>query len=149
MLLKDLCTLDVVYCEPTTSALSAARLMRARHVGDLVVVDEAHGDREPIGVVTDRDIVIEVLGKDLDPAKVSVRQIMRTPVIVAQWSEDVATAIERMRTHGVRRIPVMGEGGKLAGILCFDDLILQLASDANALAEVVRREHSHEQRTRR
>lgn len=149
MLIKDLCTLDVVYVEPATSALAAARLMRERHVGDLVVVDEARGAQEPIGVVTDRDIVIEVLGKDLDPAKVSVRQIMRTPVVVAQSNEDVATAIERMRAHGVRRIPVMGGDGTLAGILCFDDLILQLASDASALAEVVRREHIHEQRTRR
>lgn len=107
MLLNEICTPDVVYCSVDSTALAAARLMRERHVGDVVVVDEPNGDQTPIGVVTDRDIVIEVIAKEQDPAKVTVREIMRTPVVVAHATEEVSEAVERMKAHGVRRIPVM------------------------------------------
>src|SRR5579884_4065672 len=105
MLLKDLCTPDVVSCSPDCNALHAARLMRLRHVGDVVVVDDAESKRSPIGVVTDRDIVVEVLGNELDPAKITLREIMRKPAVIACTSEDVMQAVERMRIHGVPRIP--------------------------------------------
>jgi CBS domain-containing protein len=149
MLLKELCTPDVVYCTPEMRVVAAARLMRQRHVGDLVVVDEPEGDQTPIGIVTDRDIVVEVLGKELNPNSVTVREIMRTPAVIASESEDAATAIERMKVHGVRRMPVMGADHKLAGIVCLDDLLKQLAADVNALVEIMAREQGHEHRTRR
>jgi len=149
MLLKEICTPDVVYCTVDTTAATVARLMRERHVGDVVVVEDAEGDQTPIGVVTDRDLVVEVLAKERDPAKVKVREIMRAPIVVAHASEDVHQALERMTVHGVRRIPVMGEHMKLAGILCLDDLLKRLAADAVALAAIVAREQDREQRTRR
>ena len=149
MLLKDLCTPDVVVCTPESSVLHAARLMRQHHVGDVVVVEDTEMDPSPIGVVTDRDIVIEVLGKELDPAHVTLRQIMKTPAVIASTSEDVAQAVERMKTHGVRRIPVVDETSRLAGILCLDDLVKRLAADATTLAEVIAREQDREHRTRR
>lgn len=149
MLLKEICTLDVVYCDPNITVLAAARLMRQRHVGDVIVVDDPKNDQTPIGMVTDRDIVVEVLGKELDPAKVAVREIMRTPVVVASTSEDVSRAIERMKVHGVRRIPVMDEHRKLAGVLSLDDLLRQFATDAAALAEIVSSEQNREHRLRR
>lgn len=149
MLLKDLCTPDVISCTGDSTVLHAARLMRQHHVGDVVVVDEAETDRSPIGVVTDRDIVVEVLGKELDPARVTLRQIIRTPVVIASTSEDIAQAVERMRYHGVRRIPVVDESSRLAGILCLDDLLKRLAADAAILAEVVTREQDREHRARR
>jgi CBS domain-containing protein len=149
MLLKELCTPNVVYCGPQTSTLSAARLMRERHVGDVVVVDDPEGDQTPAGVVTDRDIVVEVLARELDPAKVTVRDIMHTPVVIGRSSEDASQAIERMKAHGVRRMPVLDDRRKLAGIVCLDDLFRQLAADAGALAEIVVREQSREHRLRR
>jgi CBS domain-containing protein len=149
MLLKEICTPDVVYCAPQTTALAAARLMRQKHVGDVVVVEDEDGDQLPIGIVTDRDIVVEVLGKELDPAKACVRDIMRTPVVVGRTSENISQAIERMKMHGVRRIPVIDEYGKLAGILSLDDLVRRLASEAAALAEVLERGKDREHRTRR
>ena len=149
MLLKELCTPDVVYCTADTTAAGAARLMRERHVGDVVIVEDAEGDQTPIGVVTDRDLVVEVLAKERDPAKVKVRDIMRTPLVVAHVSEDISEALERMKVHGVRRIPVMDESMKLAGIFCLDDLIKRLAADAVSLAAVVAREQDRENRTRR
>ncbi len=149
MLVKEICTPDVVYCSAETTALAAARLMRQKHVGDVVVVEDEDGDQMPIGVVTDRDIVLEVLGKELEPAKTLVRDVMRTPVVIGRASEDVSEVIDRMKSHGVRRIPVMDEYGKLAGILCLDDLVKRLAAEAAALAEVVTREQDREHRTRR
>ena len=149
MLLSEICTPDVVYCSADSTALAAARLMRERHVGDVVVVDEPNGDQTPIGVVTDRDIVVGVIAKDQDPAKVIVREIMRTPVVVAHATEEVSEAVERMKVHGVRRIPVMGESQRLVGILCLDDLLKQIVTDAGALVDIVSREQSREHRTRR
>lgn len=149
MLLKDLCTTDVVYCGPELRVPGAALLMRQKHVGDLVVVTDPDGDQTPIGMVTDRDIVVEVLGKGLDPHTLTVRDIMRSPTVIARDSDDATQAMERMRAHGVRRMPVMAENRKLVGIVSLDDLLRQLAADANALVEIIAREQSNEHRTRR
>jgi CBS domain-containing protein len=149
MLLKDLCTPDVVYCTPRTTILDAARLMRQRHVGDVIIVEDEESEQTPLGLITDRDIVVEVLAQERDPATVMVRDIMRTPVIIAHASEDAADALERMKRHGVRRIPVMSEKRRLAGIVTLDDLVRQLAVDAAALAEVIVREQDREHHTRR
>jgi CBS domain-containing protein len=149
MLLKDICSPDVAYCSSDTDVLTAARMMRQRHVGDLVIVNDADGDQTPLGIVTDRDIVVEVLGKELDPRSVKVRDIMRTPAVIAGDSEDATQAIARMKSHGVRRIPVLGEHRKLVGIITLDDLIRGLAAQASALADVIEREQGNEQRRRR
>ena len=149
MLLKDLCTPDIASCAPGTTVLSAARTMRRLHVGDLVVVDDAGGTATPLGVITDRDIVVEVLGRELDPATVRVEEVMRKPVVLVHGSEDATQAVERMRAHGVRRVPVVGDDRRLIGIVSLDDLLRQLAADATALAQVVTSEQSHERRTRR
>ena len=149
MKLKELCTPDVVYCTAQISALHAARLMRERHVGDLVIIDESEQTPAPIGIVTDRDIVVEVLAKDLDPATTPVGQIMRTPLVIARTSEEADNALERMRAHGVRRIPVLDEHEQLTGILSLDDLLKRLAADAAVLADIVAREQDREHRLRR
>jgi len=149
MLLKDVCTVDVVCCGPDTRITDAAHLMRQKHVGDLIVVDEPDGDRVPVGVVTDRDIVVEVLGKDLDPAATRLADIMRTPVVIASENEDTAVAVERMRVHGVRRIPVVGRGGALVGVITLDDLLKLFAADVDALLDVVIKGQAREHRARR
>jgi CBS domain-containing protein len=149
MLLKEICTPEVVCCTPGTSVLAAARLMRQRHVGDLVVVEDPDGDQSPLGIVTDRDLVVEVLALERNPASVTVREVMRKPVVVAGCDEEAGKAAERMKMHGVRRVPVMGNNRKLAGIVSLDDLLVQLAADANVLVDVVAREQGQEHRSRR
>jgi CBS domain-containing protein len=149
MLLKDIFTARAVCCGSDITATAAARLMREHHVGDLLVVShDDNADQEPIGIVTDRDITIEVLGQERDPAKVRVHEFMRRPVVIGHTSEDTSQILERMKIHGVRRIPVM-EGTRLVGIVSLDDLLRQFAIDAGALADVVAREQGREQRTRR
>jgi CBS domain-containing protein len=150
MQLKDICTPDAAYCERKTTTLRAAEIMRQKHVGDLVVVvDDASDERTPVGIITDRDIVVKVLGNERDPSRVSAGDVMKTPVVVANHTDDVSDAIARMRAHRVRRLPVVGPHGRLIGIVTLDDLLRQLVNDAGALLEIVASEQDQEQRTLR
>jgi CBS domain-containing protein len=149
MLLKEVCTPNVVCCGPQTTALEAARLMRHRHVGDLVVVDNPNDEGVPLGVVTDRDLVVEILGNGLDPGTTMVGSLMRKPVVIAHESEDTAQVIERMRTHGVRRVPVVGRDGQAVGIVTLDDLLRLFVADAGALLDIMTKGRTNEERARR
>src|SRR5208282_3247130 len=97
MQLKDICTMEAVCCGRRTRALEAARLMRDHHVGDLIVVDDPEEERTPVGVITDRDLVLEVLGTGLDPATTEVASLLHRTLVVANESEDTAQVIDRMR----------------------------------------------------
>lgn len=149
MTLNDICTLNVAFCARDTNLLQAARLMRERHTGTLVVVDDPQGVRTPAGIVTDRDIVVEALANELDPAKTSVAKIMGTRLVIGNAAETLTEAIERMRLHGVRRLPVVDRTGCLVGIVTLDDMLTLHARQAAALAEIVSKEQTHEQRGRR
>ncbi|HTY94809.1 MAG TPA: CBS domain-containing protein [Steroidobacteraceae bacterium] len=149
MLLDSICMLDVACCSPRTTVLQAARLMREKHTGDLVVTEEDGDARKPLGIITDRDVVVEVLAKGLDPATTPVGSVIRTPVVIAQGTEDSSVVLERMKEHGIRRIPVVDAHERLIGIVTVDDLFRQLATDADLLTQIIARERSREQRTRR
>lgn len=149
MLVSALCQLEVACCGLQTTILEAASLMRHKHVGDLVVVSNDAEDRVPLGIITDRDIVLEVLGAGRDPAKTTVSEIIRRPVVLVNEDDDAAQALEQMQAHGVRRVPVVDHQGRLSGIITADDLLKSLAADVNRLAETISREQTHEQRARR
>jgi CBS domain-containing protein len=149
VLLKDICVLDVATCGRETSLLGAARLMRQHHTGTLIVVDDPQGERTPAGIVTDRDIVVQALANELDPASTQVARIMASRMVIASASESLEEGIERMRHHGVRRLPVIEHGGGLLGIVTLDDLLVLHARQATTLSEIVAKEQTHEQRARR
>lgn len=149
MKLKELCVLDVACCHKETSIAEAARLMRQHHTGDLIVVDESDGVREPIGIVTDRDIVMEVIAKGHDPDRTKVAQVMASPLVMASGSENVGTAIDRMRAHGVRRLPIVDDNNAVLGIITLDDLNRVLAEHTAALAAIVNKGQTRESRSRR
>jgi CBS domain-containing protein len=149
MLLKYFCTPDAICCGPETTVYAAAVLMRQHHMGGLVVVDDIEEDRVPLGIVTDRDIVVEVLAKDLDPAATTVKSILRTPLVIGHETEDVSEALERMRAHGVRRLPIVAADGRLAGIVTLDDILKLISTDISVLVDVVAREQGREHRDRR
>jgi CBS domain-containing protein len=136
MLLKEVCVLDVVCCGRNTGVIEAARMMRKHHSGDLIVVDDPEGDRIPVGILTDRDIVVEVLGNELDPAKTTVAQVMSSKLVIAQGSEDTAVAVERMHSHGVRRLPVVDHSGGLIGVFTLDDAIKLHAARAAEFVDI-------------
>jgi CBS domain-containing protein len=149
MLLKDAYTGNVVCCTAGTTASEAARLMRQKHVGDLVVVDDPRDQGVPLGIVTDRDLAIDVLGQGKDPATTTVGSLMRKPVVIAYESEDTSAVLERMRTHGVRRVPVVAREGETVGIISLNDLLRLLVADAVALLDILKKGQDREQHTRR
>ena len=149
MLLKEFCTTDVAWCTRDTTVLEAARLMRKKHLGDLVIVDDPEDEFAPIGLITDRDIVVKVIGNELSAGETRVGEIMRTPLVTASDSEDSNAAIARMRQHGVRRLPVTGHHGKLVGIDTLDDLLKRLRSEVDSLLELIAKEQDQERRASR
>jgi signal-transduction protein with cAMP-binding, CBS, and nucleotidyltransferase domain len=144
----ELCNRDVVTTTRETSIPDAARLMRDHHVGSLVVV-EAHGGRvEPVGIITDRDIVIEVIAEDVDLEKVSVGDVMTCTLLKVVEQESVFDTAQRMRARGVRRVPVISETGALTGILALDDMLELLSEELSLLAKLTSRESEQEQKKR-
>jgi CBS domain-containing protein len=90
-----------------------------------------------------------VVANGLNPATTAVRSLLRPPIVIAHEHEDASEALERMRTHAVRRLPIVGSEGKLVGIITFDDVLQLVAADINALVEIVAREQGREHRLRR
>jgi len=148
MPIGELCNREVVFAIRKTNITEAAQLMRQYHVGDLVVVDLMEGKRVPVGIVTDRDIVIEIIGDSLSVDDFTVGDIMRQQLISVQEKDGVIETIRLMRAHGIRRIPVIDEEGGLAGIVSVDDMLDLLAEELTELAKVAPRAQAWEARTR-
>lgn len=123
--------------------------MRSHRVGDIVVVSDVEKERVPMGVVTDRDLAVEVLGNGREAAIMPLSGLVRTPVVIAASYEDVHAALERMRVHGVRRMPVVDDSGALVGIVTLDDLLGALLEDMHALLETTGKAGRRYQSTRR
>jgi len=135
MRIKEICTKEVVTCERDATAVEMARLMRRHHVGDLVVIDRRDEKPVPAGIVTDRDLVVEVLAAGIAPVDVTAGDLMHGELVTAIEGEYVYDAIWHMRSKGVRRLPVVDAKGVLVGVLTTDDVSRFLASE---FAEVVR-----------
>ncbi len=148
MAIGEFCNREVVFATREMSLPEAAQLMREHHVGDLVVVDEVDGKRVPVGIVTDRDMVIEVIAQSLDFNKFSVGDIMSPQLVSVPEKEGVFETIRLMRAKGVRRIPVVNQDGGLAGIVSADDMLDLLAEEMAELAKVAPREQEREAKTR-
>ncbi|MGZ8907402.1 MAG: CBS domain-containing protein [Methylobacter sp.] len=148
MPIGEFCNREVVYATRETSIPEAAQLMRRYHVGNLVVVDEIDGKRVPVGIVTDRDMVIEIISQSLDFNAFSVGDIMSPQLVSVQETEGVFETIRLMRTKGIRRIPVVNQKGGLEGIVSADDILDLLAEEMAELAKVAPREQEREAKTK-
>ncbi len=148
MRVGEMCVRDVVIVDKEGSILDAAQLMREFHVGDVVVVEQRHGRSVPIGILTDRDIVIELIAEEVGFDAVAIKDVMSFKLITADEDESLDEAIERMRDHGVRRLPVVDGAGALVGVLGADDLIDLSAEQLVNLVSLINKEHKHEQVTR-
>lgn len=145
MSVGELCNREVVVIEPDASISEAVKLMRDFHVGDVVVVESRGTQRIPIGVVTDRDVVINVVAEGLDPASLSIRNVMSVSLVTAREDEELVDIVGRMRSQGIRRVPIVNEHGGLEGILSVDDVLELLAEQLNGLTALLRIEQQHEQ----
>lgn len=132
-----LCTRSVVFATDREKVRTAAQRMARHNVGSIVVVDEG---RVPVGIFTDRDIVVRCVAVDLDPVTTAVGDVMTTPVRTVGEMVPIQEALRIMRMLGVRRLVVTGEGGALAGILSLDDVLELLASEADTIGELLSKE---------
>jgi CBS domain-containing protein len=149
MLVGKICNREVVFVEPDTSIAEAARLMREHHVGGLVVVKEKSGKRVPVGIITDRDLVIEVIAAGVDMSDITVGDIMSDQLVTAREGDDLLETLKMMRARGIRRLPVIDDDGALAGILTVDDLIDLFSEQIADLARLIAFEQKREQERRK
>lgn len=148
MPISEFCNREVVFATREMSLTEAARLMREYHIGALVVVDELDGKRVPVGIVTDRDIVMEIIAQSLDLTEFSVGDIMGPQLVSVQEKEGVFETIRLMRAKAIRRVPVVNQEGGLVGIISADDILDLLAEEMAELAKVAPREQEHEAKIR-
>lgn len=133
----ELCNRQVVIATPDELILTAARRMRDHRVGCLVVVEGDPGQRRPIGILTDRDIVVYAVADGDALGERTVRACMNPNLVTARERDGLLEVIRRMRAHGIRRIPVVDAGGLLQGILSADDVLDVLAEEVDDLAAVL------------
>ena len=149
MPIGEICNREVVIAEKSLAVTAAAQLMRTQHVGDLVVVEERSGHKYPVGILTDRDIVVEVVAAGVNPDALKVSDIMGAEVATVRESEGLFEALRYMRDKGVRRMPVVDGAGGLVGILTLDDLLSLLAEEMMELAKLVSHERQREATARK
>ena len=127
MSVKEYCNREVVIVEKTESIRKAVELMRSYHVGDVIAVEKRNGSTVPVGILTDRDIVIEILAKDVDFDQVSIGDVMSYQLVTIEEDTELMEAIKLMRSRGVRRAPVVNVEGSLVGIFTVDDVLALIA----------------------
>jgi CBS domain-containing protein len=123
----------------------AALFMRSSHIGDVVVVDAAD-TRRPVGIITDRDIAVEVVAQGLVPAQTPVGSVMSTPVLSLREEDSFLEALDKMSAGGVRRAPVVDRDGHLKGMVSVDDLVPLLARELAKIGALIRHEQAAEMR---
>jgi CBS domain-containing protein len=149
MTVGEVCTRSVVVAPKTEMIVDAAKRMRLSHVGNVVVVENRDGRHVPIGIVTDRDIVVSAVAGDPDHIhSLLVDDVMSDDLVTAREHESIEAALERMKEHGVRRLPIVTDTGTLAGILTLDDVLEYLAAQQSELIALVAREQRHERQHR-
>ena len=149
MSIGDICSRAVIAIRRSDSVTEAARLMRRHHVGSLVVVEEDdRGCSVPVGFLTDRDITVSVTALELDPAAITVNEIVGDAAICVNETAGIFETVMLMREKGVRRMPVVDGTGALTGIVSADDILVLLAGELSGLAETAIRERHHERAMR-
>ena len=149
MTVNALCNHNVATIERDAGVVEAAARMRAEHVGDLIVVEQRGTKRVPVGILTDRDIVVAVVAKRVSPDDVAVGDAMSAEPLTVNKDNGVEHALREMRRAGVRRAPVVDERGELVGVLSIDDVIDHLAVQLGHIADIVRLGQQTETDTRR
>ncbi|APG28250.1 histidine kinase [Syntrophotalea acetylenivorans] len=148
MRVGEVCNREVVVIGREATLLEAAKLMRSQHVGNVVVVEEQDGNPIPVGILTDRDMVIALIAEGVPLNAVSVGDVMSFELIIARESDSLFATVEHMRDRGIRRLPVVAENGSLVGILAVDDVLDLLAEQLTALVKLVACERRHEEQRR-
>lgn len=138
MLVRDCCNMNVITCDPEAPVAEVAALMRKHHVGDVVVVTaQTEGACIPMGILTDRDILIETVALDIEAKLFTASDLMTTPVTTVLEDADLSEALAIMRGKRVRRLPVVTRAGSLFGIIASDDVLNLISSELSMIAGLV------------
>ena len=149
MPISAVCNYNVATIDRNAGVVDAAARMREEHVGDLIVVEERAGRRVPVGILTDRDIVVAVVAKRVAASSVTVGDAMTSDVLTVNEDNGVEHALREMRRAGVRRAPVVDATGALIAVLSIDDVIDHLAVQLGHIADIIRLGQQTETDTRR
>lgn len=144
MTLKSICNREVVIAQKNDTLVEAAKLMREYQVGSIVIVEERNGLRYPVGIVTDRDLVIELIAKEVDINSVTLGDVMYRDIVLGKENDDVNETIKIMRQRGIRRLPVVDDRGVLVGIVTMDDLIDLIAEELKDLVALIGKQQNLE-----
>ncbi len=150
MYVSQLCNSNVITARPTDEVTTAAQLMRQHHVGYLVVVEPevAGAHAAPVGVITDRDIVVSIVALGADPRTLTVGDVMTAKPVTIYELDSIEMAVQEMRRIGVRRLPVVGKLGELKGVLSLDEVLDAVSRELRDLAGAIRTEQRLESELR-
>lgn len=132
-----ICTRYVDLADPEETVQAAARRMLERKVGTLVILDQA---KRPVGLLTDRDLVLRVLARGQDPSQTSVGEVMTKEPKTVTEGTPIEQALALMRSGAFRRLPVVGGDGTLVGLVSLDDILSLLAEELREVGTLVERE---------
>ncbi len=136
---RELCIRNVATAMASETVVEAARRMAEFRVGDLIIVEhQPCGPPRPIGIITDRDLVIRVLAcRERSPLTTTIGEIMRPGLVTAIEGEDIERIVARMRDHAIRRIPIVDLRGGLLGVLSLDDVLCWMREQIEAATRVL------------
>ena len=137
MAIGRICQREVDFADPGETVFQAAERMHQRTVGALVVLD---GDRRPVGIVTDRDLVIRTIAAGRDPYTTTVAEVMtRHPQTVSEETA-IESALSLMRSGEFRRLPVVDHDDRLAGLVTLDDILMLLCEEFQSIGSLLQKE---------
>ena len=144
----EYCNREVIIAEKRQSIRDAAKLMRQQHVGTVVIVENSIAGKIPQGILTDRDIVVELLAQDVDPDAVEIGDVMSTALITVSEETKLLDALRLMRENAVRRLIVVERSGALVGILSVDDVIELMHEQLADVSALISNEVAKERKRR-
>jgi CBS domain-containing protein len=136
----SICSREVIVAGPGEPLRTAVQLMHAQRVGSIVICEDLHGRRIPVGIVTDRDVALSLLHHDSEVAAIPLRLVMSTDPLVLFEDQDISEALDFLRARGVRRAPVVDAARSLVGIVSIDDLLGVIARQLADIARLIERQ---------
>jgi CBS domain-containing protein len=133
---RDVMTEDLVFCTPGDAVSEVAKLMKREDIGPVLIVDNKQS-KTLVGIVTDRDLALKVVGEGRDPKTTKVDDVMTRKLITCHADDNVENAMKAMAQYQLRRIPVVDENMKLVGIISQADVATRV-DEPERTAEVVR-----------
>jgi CBS-domain-containing membrane protein len=133
---RDVMTEDLVFCTPADTVSKVAQLMKREDIGPVLIVDNEQS-KKLVGIVTDRDLAIKVVGEGRDPQNTRVEDVMTRKLITCHADDSVENAMKAMAQYQLRRIPVVDENMKLVGIISQADVATRV-DEPERTAEVVK-----------